>query len=129
MPEFVVDTHALFWYLSGSSRLGARADAIFARGASGEAKLLLPAIVIAELFYTNEKAGRPLDFGAEMRRLLHADQFRFVPLHAIDMLEFGALTSVPEMHDRMIAAVAHRHNCACVTRDRSITQSTIPTIW
>ncbi len=45
------------------------------------------------------------------------------------MLDLGALTDVPELHDRMVAAVARCHNCACVTRDRSITQSTIPPIW
>lgn len=129
MPEYVIDTHALFWYLTASPRLSAPAKTVFDRGAAGEARLLVPVIVLAELFFLNENLNRPVDFAAELRRLMGADQFRFVPLLAEDMLEFGALTDVPEMHDRMIAAVARRRNCPCITRDQTITQSSVATIW
>jgi PIN domain nuclease of toxin-antitoxin system len=55
MRQYVVDTHALFWYLTGSTRLSQRAKAAFDEGATGAAVIYVPAVVLAELFFLNEK--------------------------------------------------------------------------
>ncbi len=68
MNHYVADTHALFWYLTGSPRLGAQAKRAFDEGARGQAVIHIPTIVLAELYYLNEKIGRPLDFAAEYQR-------------------------------------------------------------
>lgn len=39
LTHYVVDTHALFWYLTASPRLGAQARMAFDAGARGEAVL------------------------------------------------------------------------------------------
>jgi hypothetical protein len=62
MNHYVVDTHALFWYLIASPKLGWGAKSAFDEGVRGEALIYVPAIVLAELFFLNEKVGRPLDF-------------------------------------------------------------------
>lgn len=53
MNYYVADTHALFWYLIASPRLGAKALSIFKEAERGEALIYLPAIVFAELYYLN----------------------------------------------------------------------------
>ncbi len=77
MNRYVADTHALFWYLTASPRLGSAAKEAFDEGARGEALIYVPAIVLAELFFLNEKAGRPLIFSIEYERLRDSGQFAF----------------------------------------------------
>jgi len=43
--KYVVDTHALFWYLGNSPRLGPGADAALS---APDSELVLPAIALAE---------------------------------------------------------------------------------
>jgi predicted nucleic acid-binding protein len=66
MNFYVSDTHALFWYLINSPLLGANARLAFDEADAGQALIYIPAIVIAELYYLNEKKGRPLDFRTNM---------------------------------------------------------------
>ncbi|HID65257.1 MAG TPA: hypothetical protein EYP49_21280 [Anaerolineae bacterium] len=63
------ETTALFWYLTASPRLGSQAKRVFDEGVRGQAVIYVPAIVLAELYFLNEKAGRPLDFPSEYARL------------------------------------------------------------
>ncbi len=60
MNFYVSDTHALFWYLINSRALGANARVAFDEADAGQALIYIPAIVIAELYYLNEKKGRPV---------------------------------------------------------------------
>lgn len=55
MIFYVADTHALFWYLTNSPRLGAQASSAFDEGVRGRAVIYVPAVVLAELYYLNEK--------------------------------------------------------------------------
>ena len=75
MKRYVADTHALFWYLINSSELGSNARLAFDGADTGQAFIYVPAIVIAELFYLNEKKGKPLDFAARHARLVESKQF------------------------------------------------------
>lgn len=49
-PVYVVDTHALIWYLIGSKSLSDRARAIFLAAERGETRLHISAISIAEMY-------------------------------------------------------------------------------
>jgi PIN domain nuclease of toxin-antitoxin system len=130
MNRYVVDTHALFWYLTASPKLGPRAKAAFDEGAAGAAILMVPVIVLAELHFLNEKAGRPLDFPTEYERLRRAGQMEFVPFAAEDVLDFDADAKVPEMHDRIIVGVARRAGAACLSRDAEIIASgSVTALW
>ena len=130
MNRYVVDTHALFWYLIDSPQLGPRASEAFEEGARGEAEIYVPSIVLAELHFLNEKLGRPLDFLTEYERLRDSLQLIFVSLMPEDILDFDRDASVPEMHDRIIVGVARRMDAVCLSRDREIVQSeTVATLW
>lgn len=130
MSEYVTDTHALFWYLTAMPQLGANALAAFLAGERGQARIYLPSIVLAELYYLNSRLGHPLDFVQEFARLESAAQFVFVSLSAHDVLRFDALVAIPEMHDRIIAGVALTRNCPCLTRDPFIVnRGLVQVVW
>jgi len=130
VADYVVDTHALFWYLVDSRRLGATARNLMDEAAAGHGTLVVPSIVVAELYYLNAKLGRPLDFPSELQRLLSAGQFRFVEFQATDVLQFDALSAIPEMHDRMVAAVALSLGIPCLTSDSQIANcDAVETVW
>lgn len=60
-PLFVTDTHSLIWYFDASPKLGVSARATFEKVVRGEANLIVPTIVIAELLFAREK--RRIFFG------------------------------------------------------------------
>jgi len=127
---YVADTHALYWYLIAGAQLGANALAALREGERGEARIYIPSIVLAELYYLNVKYGRPLDFPQEYERFARSGQFDFVDFRAIDVLQFEALASIPEMHDCIIAGVAYGLKIPCLTRDPAIVNSgLIQTVW
>ena len=53
--RFVVDTHALWWYLTTPERLSAAVSAVFRLVETGRPTLIVPAIVVAELYYLSVK--------------------------------------------------------------------------
>lgn len=130
MKRYVADTHALYWYLTASPRLSDAARAAFDEGARGDAVIYLPAIVLAELYYLNQKFGQPVDFAREYSRLRQSGQFVMVEFAPSDVLDFGQDAAVPEMHDRMIIGVARRLAAACLSRDPLMAQSgLVPVVW
>lgn len=130
MDFYVADTHALFWYLTASPRLGANAKAAFDDGARGAAIIYIPAIVLAELFFLNEKISQPLDFNKEFQQLEQSAQFEFVRFETDDVKDFVQDAAVPEMHDRMIVGVARRLSSPCLTCDTKIvTSNLVKVVW
>lgn len=130
MQQYVADTHALFWYLTGSAKLGKAAKDAFDAGAAKRATIHIPAIVLAELYFLNDKAGRPLDFEAEIKRLRTAGQFRLMPFLPDDVLDFNRDSAVEEMHDRMIVGAARRLGATCLSRDaRIVIAGLVPISW
>ena len=61
MSTFVVDTHALVWYIDGDRRLSATAEASLD---DPTATLVIPTIVLAEVRYLFGKRRIPISFGA-----------------------------------------------------------------
>jgi PIN domain nuclease of toxin-antitoxin system len=128
--RYVSDTHALYWYLVDSPRLGRRADQAFKEADHGAALIFIPAIVLAELYYMNVKLGRQLDFLSTLQHLQQSGQFVLLPLLPEETADFEADQAVPEMHDRIIAGVARRLNAPLLTRDPQIVGSgRVVTVW
>ena len=130
MNFYVADTHALFWYFVASPLLGVQARAAFDEGKRGQALIYIPAIVLAELFFLNEKKKSPIDFAATFALLTQSAQFVLLPFEPIDTLQFERDKGVPEIHDRIIVGVAHRVSATLLTRDAQIVGSGIvATMW
>lgn len=112
----VVDTHALIWFMENNSRLGAKAKSILL---SPEVQLLIPVIVLAELYYYLRKKHRAPQYGVIYQKL--QDDPRVV----LRNLEPQLITKIPdglELHDGLIAAVAlESKEVVILTQDREIT--------
>jgi PIN domain nuclease of toxin-antitoxin system len=127
---YVTDTHSLFWYLTNSPKLGPSASKAFYEADNGAALIYVPAIVLAELYYLNEKFGRPVDFVAEYRHINSGSQFVPLPLLPEEVLDFDTDRAVAEMHDRMIVGAARRLGVPCLTKDAEIAASgLVATVW
>ena len=130
MILYVTDTHSLFWYLTASSHLSAKAKDAFDEGKQGLASIYVPAIVLAELYYLNEKLGGTLDFADEYMRLSSSGQFVLLPLMPEDTLEFDVDKTIAEMHDRIIVGAARRLGAPLISKDQQITSSgLVPVVW
>ncbi len=130
MSDYVTDTHALYWYLVGHPNLGTNARTAFLAGEQGQARIYVPSLVLAELYYLNAKYNHPLEFSQEYEKLKGAGQFHFVDFRAADVLQFSALATIPEMHDRIIAGVAHMMKLPLLTRDTIIIASkVVQIVW
>jgi predicted nucleic acid-binding protein len=125
VTSYVADTHALFWYLTNSPRLGSDASNAFDEAANGQSTIYISAIVVAELYYLNKKLTSGFDFAKEMAVLFQASQFVFVPFAANDVLDFEKDSAVTEIHDRIIVGVARRLGAALLTRDNDIVNSNV----
>lgn len=129
-PAYILDTHALIWYLTQDKKLGPRAQAVFAAAEQGQTQIIVPAIVMAELWYANAKWNLFGDFGALYRDLQTKPYLQFASFTADDVLSFGIVQSVPEMHDRIIAGLALRLGIPLITADPLITAATlIEVVW
>ncbi|MHC5055627.1 MAG: type II toxin-antitoxin system VapC family toxin [Planctomycetota bacterium] len=127
--RYVADTHALFWYLTGDARLSDAAREAIDRRRDGPGVVLVSVISAAELYYVNVKAGGPLDFRRELEGLVRAG-IEVVPVVADDVFLFEELGAVPEMHDRIIAALAVRRGAALITRDGGLANAAgVPVVW
>ena len=130
MNFYVADTHALFWYFIASPLLGAHARAAFDEGTKGQALIYIPAIVLAELYFLNEKKQLPINYSATFALLTQSAQFVLLPFEPIDTLEFERDKAVSDIHDRIIVGVARRVNATLLSRDEEITGSgVVATVW
>lgn len=129
-PLYVVDTHALIWYLTNDRKLGAQAAQIFAATERGETRLIVSAIVVAEMYYANRKNKWYPDFKATYQALRAKPYFRFVHFKADHVLDFDSDNTIPEMHDRIIAGLARRLNVPLLSVDLQITAAhQVTIIW
>jgi predicted nucleic acid-binding protein len=104
VPFDKADTHAVFSYFIASLLLGAQARAAFDEGKPGQALIYIPAIVLAELFFLNQKKQRPIDFAATFALLTQSAQFVLLPFEPIDTLQVERDRGVPDIHDRTSSA-------------------------
>lgn len=81
---YVVDTHALFWYLIDSPRLSELGRKVFQRAMAEEVTLILSPIVLLELFGLARNVKAPFDFATELA-LLERPPFRIEPITVADL--------------------------------------------
>jgi PIN domain nuclease of toxin-antitoxin system len=87
-PFYVVDTHALIWDLLNDKKLGQQAKVIFQAAEQNQTILIVPAIVLAELYYANLKNHWFADFTALYTDIISQPYVRFVPLDHTHIPDF-----------------------------------------
>jgi predicted nucleic acid-binding protein len=131
MDIFVLDTVALVRYLEDD--LSKSADRVFSLAEEGGAKLLIPSIVMGEFIYLALKGRlRVKELQPTIIELLHnieASGYLLLVDMTLDSWQKFLNLNVPELHDRMICAIAASRNAAVVTNDPEIRADGIPTIW
>ncbi len=128
--RFVVDTNALWWYLRAPERLSPAADVIFRLAEAGGTVLVVPAIVVAELYYLSFKVRDPLPPSELMEWFERSGFFVVSDLGSPQLELLDRLPEIPEMHDRLIAAEALALGVPVVTRDPVIAASPqVQSIW
>lgn len=128
VKKYVLDTHTLFWYLTGSPKLSHEAKAIIDKGLETGNTIIMSVITLAELYYLNERAGGILDFVNEYKRL--EEIFEIASIEPKDILSFTKLSEIKEMHDRIIVSVVLRYKAILITKDKEITLSKkVKVLW
>jgi PIN domain nuclease of toxin-antitoxin system len=128
--RYVVDTHALIWYLSGDSRLGEKAHEVLADPSS---QLLIPTLVLAEAKHLSERKRVSITFDAIMRTIATASRITILPL---DIFTVASLPPNFDIHDGLIVASARvarelfAEEVSILTRDEEISASgLLPVVW
>ena len=127
MRTFIVDTHALAWFVSRDRRLGAKARTVLR---DPNVRLIIPAIVLAETKYLAHK-GRLTQSLDEVLRVINSD-----PRCTIYPVDLSVVSKAPlglDIHDSLIvgtAMVQREAIAGILTRDEAITSSgLVPTLW
>ena len=128
--RFVVDTHALWWYLRSPERLTTAASAVFRLAETGNATIIVPAIAVAEFYFLTAKLGQPIPPSDLLAALDAVGGIEMSDLGRAQLERLDRFPEIPEMHDRLIAAEAAALDAPVVTRDETLTASVqIETVW
>jgi PIN domain nuclease of toxin-antitoxin system len=127
MRTFIVDTHALAWFVSRDPRLSDKARTILR---DPNVRLIIPAIVLAEIKYLAHK-GRLTQTLDEVLRVIGSD-----PRCTIYPIDLSVVSKAPfglNIHDGLIvgtALVQREAVTGILTRDEAIASSGLfPTAW
>lgn len=113
----MVDTHSLVWYLQDNPRLSAENKSRFE---SGQALVIVPTIVLAELLYIAKRV--KMSFGDTLSLLEQSPVFEFHSLN-VSIIKIAAKFPHLEIHDSLIAATAKSLLVPLMTADKAIKRS------
>ncbi|NMG17974.1 type II toxin-antitoxin system VapC family toxin [Brasilonema bromeliae] len=129
--KYVIDTHALIWFLEGNPRLGSNAKTILS---NPESQLIIPATALAEAVWIVERGRTSISSAIALLSAVNADTRIVVyPLDTNVIQQTINLSAIAEMHDRQIVATAivlvnQGETVVLLTCDQNITASGLVTI-
>ena len=133
VTQYVVDTHALVWFLEGNPRLGTHAKVLLEDPTS---ILIVPIIVVAEACWIIEHGRTSIPSVSDFLKAVDVDsRVTVVPLDRAIFEKTLALQAIGEMHDRQIVATAlflqdQNETVAVLTKDANIRAAgVVTTIW
>jgi PIN domain nuclease of toxin-antitoxin system len=123
LPLYVTDSHSLIWYLLDSPKLSFNASEVFKTVEQGRAKLLIPAIVIAEIIFIVQSGKVQADLDSLLLDIQESDNFQISPLGLDELICLKEQIEIPEMHDRLIVCEALLKKGKIITKDKQIKDS------
>ena len=133
MIRYIVDTHALIWYLTGDARLGNAAKKVLLDPSS---RLVLPMIALAEALFIVEKGKVQISSVSDLISDVTGDSRIVIQPLTYEILQVSlTLAAIPEMHDRYIVATglylqSLGETVRILTKDNEIIVSKlIPVVW
>ena len=128
---FVTDTHALVWHLFNPARLGPKATAAFQEVQQGQALLIVPLVVIAEMAMVVEKgrvSATTDQFQAVVAQMQSSTNYQINALTLPLVLTAMRLTQIADIFDRLIVAETQTINAKLITVDSEIAGSGIVSV-
>ncbi|MCA9939801.1 MAG: PIN domain-containing protein [Anaerolineales bacterium] len=133
--KYLLDTHALVWFVEGNKRLSESAKAIIA---ATDSQMVLPLIALAEASLIIERGRTTISDMSKLLNRVYADtRIEIFPL-TLDVFE-RSLTpeglQMPELHDRFIVSTGlHLQDLGdtveIITKDQAITDAgVLSVIW
>jgi len=130
MANYVVDTHALVWFLADDSRLSQTAKGALKAAERTEVGALVPTIVLAELVHIAEKKKVPVSVSEVLKAIQDVGGFLVVPLDLSIVRRMVELPPSWGIHDRIIAATALHYGARLLTRDEELRAAAeLDTLW
>lgn len=127
---YVTDTHSLIWFLTNDNKLGKNALKIFQSADEGKCIIIIPTIVLAEISHIIEKGKTNIKFRDILIKLENSLNYIPYNLDLEIILKTQQLIKIPEIHDRIITAIASLINASILTKDQTIKGSGyVKTIW
>ena len=120
---YVVDTHALIWFLTDNKSVGNEARSILRKADENEEMVIIPTIVLAEAFYICEKKRIGTKFKDILERIEKSLNYVSYDLDLEIILKLEELGKIKELHDRIIVATALLTNSKILTKDKNIIDS------
>lgn len=132
--DHVADTHAIVWHLFAPSRLGQAALAVLADATSGNGRIYIPAVVVAEMIMVIEKKRLPgitmNQLEIELSLMKRSACYEFLPLFPDLVISSRRLTAVPDIFDRLVVAEAVQLGLPLLTSDSVIRASgLVSVVW
>ncbi|MEA5580147.1 PIN domain-containing protein [Nodularia harveyana UHCC-0300] len=131
--KYVIDTHALIWFLEGNSLLSEKAKFILSQANS---QLIIPATVLAEAVWIVEKGRTSIPDPKDIFSIVEADSRVVIYPFDKDVVEMTMrLSAIDEMHNRQVVATAlvlgnKGEDVELLTCDENITNSgLVAIIW
>ena len=124
MEKIVVDSHTLFWFLSGNPKLSRKAE----DGIKSAKEVVVPSIVLMEILYILEKNNLSSRF-IEILSELKVRRYLVYPLDVEIITQTLFFSSELEMHDRIIVATAQMFDCPLISKDREIKKIYPKIVW
>jgi PIN domain nuclease of toxin-antitoxin system len=130
---YVVDTHALIWFLEGNTRLGTKARTVLENPTS---LLVIPMIVLAEACWIIEHGRTSIPNVDDLLRAVDADpRVTIVALDRAILNKTLTLHAIGEMHDRQIVGTAlllldQGETVVLLTKDSNVRDAgVVATLW
>jgi len=128
--RYAIDTVAFIYYLAGL--LPGKAEKIFQSAEKGDAKLILSSISIGEAIYVFKKQNKSRA-GEEISKMLeNLGKCAYIEIKDLELQDWKnlAASTVPELHDRMVVAIAKKYKAPLITNDSEIIKSgEVKTVW
>jgi len=128
---FVTDTHALVWHLFNPARLGPKATVAFREVQQGQALLIVPIVVIAEMAMVVEKGRVSVtmdQFQAIIAQMQNSTNYQISSLTLPLVLTAMRLTQLMDIFDRLVVAEAQSLNARLITVDSEIADANIVSV-
>jgi PIN domain nuclease of toxin-antitoxin system len=131
--KYVIDTHALVWFLEDNPKLAPAAKAVLSDPLS---QLIVPAIVLAEACWmANNRRTNLLSAAQVLDAVLRDPRVVVDPLDVQSVRVIASITTLRDIHDFLVVAPALRRigageSVALVTADAAIhAAAVVPVLW